>query len=311
MFVYIGELCRYLVNCPEQPGDKDHALKLAFGNGLRPDVWTEFQERFAIPQILEFYGSTEGNVSLFNFDGKPGAIGRVPGFLKKQINIRLVRFDIEEEQPVRGLNGLCQTTSIGEIGEAIGLIGADIRHDFSGYADKAASEKKILTDVFAKGDRWFRTGDLMRQDSEGYFYFIDRIGDTFRWKGENVSTSEVEQRLAEAPGVEEVIAYGVPVPGQEGKAGMVGLVLDGKFNAKAFYDFASEALPTYAQPVFVRIMKAAETTGTFKYRRVDLVADGFDPASVDGQLYVRGGKNGYMKMTAAGREAIESGAVRL
>ena len=311
LFVYIGELCRYLVNCPEHADEKTHGLKLAFGNGLRPDVWTDFQTRFAIPEILEFYGSTEGNVSLFNFDGKPGAIGRVPAYLKKQINIRLVRFDVEDEAPVRGLNGLCQSTSIGEIGEAIGLIASDIRHDFTGYADKAASEKKILTDVFAKGDRWFRTGDLMRQDSEGYFYFVDRIGDTFRWKGENVSTSEVEQRLAEAPGVKEVIAYGVPVPGQEGKAGMVGLVVEGKFAAKPFYDYVAEALPTYAQPVFVRIMKSAETTGTFKYRKVDLVADGFDPAKVDGPLYVRGGKNGYMKMTAAGREAIETGAVRL
>ena len=311
LFVYIGELCRYLVNCPEHADEKTHGLKLAFGNGLRPDVWTDFQTRFAIPEILEFYGSTEGNVSLFNFDGKPGAIGRVPAYLKKQINIRLVRFDVEDEAPVRGLNGLCQSTSIGEIGEAIGLIASDIRHDFTGYADKAASEKKILTDVFAKGDRWFRTGDLMRQDSEGYFYFVDRIGDTFRWKGENVSTSEVEQRLAEAPGVKEVIAYGVPVAGQEGKAGMVALVLDGKFNAKAFSDYVAEALPTYAQPVFVRMLKSAETTGTFKYRKVDLVADGFDPAKVDGAVYVRGGKNGYMKVTPAGREAIENGTVRL
>ncbi|RZJ81456.1 MAG: long-chain-acyl-CoA synthetase, partial [Brevundimonas sp.] len=150
-----------------------------------------------------------------------------------------------------------------------------------------------------------------RQDSQGYFYFVDRIGDTFRWKAENVSTSEVEQRLAEAPGVQEVIAYGVPVPGQEGKAGMVALVLDGKFNAKAFSDYVAEALPTYAQPVFVRILKSAETTGTFKYRKVDLVADGFDPARTDGSVYVRGGKNGYMKVTAAGREAIENGTVRL
>ncbi len=310
MFVYIGELCRYLVNCPEQEGERGHKLRYAFGNGLRPDVWPEFQSRFAIPQILEFYGSTEGNVSLFNFDGKQGAIGRVPKFLRKQINIRLVAFDIDTDAPVRLANGFCQEARHGEIGEAIGMIGDDVRHDFSGYADKAASEKKILTDVFARGDRWFRTGDLMRQDSEGYFYFIDRIGDTFRWKAENVSTAEVEQRLADAPGVKEVIAYGVPVPGAEGKAGMVTLVIDGKFLAREFAAYVDEQLPPYARPVFVRIAKTLETTGTFKYRKIDLVAEGFDP-SVAAPVYVKGGKSGYTKLTAAAHEAIGKGETRL
>ena len=311
MFVYIGELCRYLVNCPPGEDDRAHKLKLAFGNGLRPDVWPDFQSRFKIPDILEFYGSTEGNVSLFNFDGKQGAIGRVPKLLKKQINIRLVRFDIDTNEPVRAANGLCEEARPGEIGEAIGAIGNDVRHDFSGYADKAASEKKILTDVFARGDKWFRTGDLMRQDSEGYLYFIDRIGDTFRWKGENVSTSEVEQRLAEAPGVREVIAYGVPVPNTEGKAGMVTLILDDKFSPRAFADYADEQLPHYARPVFIRIAKTLETTGTFKYRKVDLVTEGFDPARVDGPIYVKGGKSGYQKLTPALLAAILSGENRL
>ena len=311
MFVYIGELCRYLVNAPPNEDERAHKLRLAFGNGLRPEVWPEFQSRFAIPRILEFYGSTEGNVSLFNFDGKQGSIGRVPRFLKSKINIRLVRFDVDTEQPIRGADGLCQAAAVGEIGEAIGMIGEDIRHDFSGYADKAASEKKILTDVFKRGDRWFRTGDLMRQDSDGYFYFVDRIGDTFRWKGENVSTGEVEQRLAEAPGVREVIAYGVQVPGHDGKAGMVAVVPEGRFNAKAFADYADQELPTYARPVFVRLIKAVDTTGTFKYRKVDLVAEGYDPDQVDGQLYVRGGKNGYQKLTANALAAVTSGAMRL
>ena len=310
VFVYIGELCRYLVNCPEQEGERDHKLRLAFGNGLRPDVWPAFQDRFQIPNILEFYGSTEGNVSVFNLDGKAGSIGRVPKFLKKQINIRLVKFDIDTEMPERTMNGFCIETAPGEIGEAIGLIGNDVRHDFSGYADKAASEKKVLTDVFQRVDRWFRTGDLMRQDSEGYFYFIDRIGDTFRWKGENVSTAEVEQRLVDAPGVKEVIAYGVPVPGADGKAGMVTLVVEGKFSAKAFADYADAQLPTYARPVFVRLAKTLETTGTFKYRKVDLVTEGFDPAKA-APVYVRGGKSGYQKLTAEGFEAIQSGQNRL
>ena len=311
MFVYIGELCRYLVNSKPQAYEQKHKLRLAFGNGLRADVWPEFQSRFHIPEVLEFYGSTEGNVSLFNFDGKQGAIGRVPSYLKKQINIRLVQFDVDSEQPVRGPDGLCRLTRVGEIGEAIGEIGNDIRHDFSGYADKAASQKKILTDVFKKGDRWFRTGDLMKQDAEGYFYFVDRMGDTFRWKGENVSTSEVEQVLMEGPGVSEAIVYGVPVPGQDGKAGMAALVTDAKFDPKAFAEHVEARLPAYAQPVFVRLIEAAETTGTFKYRKADLVADGFDPEKTGATLYVRGGKTGYQKLTTAGRTAILNGEGRL
>ena len=311
MFVYIGELCRYLVNCPPHEDETKHKLRLAFGNGLRADVWPEFQSRFRIPEILEFYGSTEGNVSLFNFDGKQGAIGRVPGFLKSQINIRLVEFDVETEQPIRGPDGLCRLARVGEVGEAIGLIGNDIRHDFSGYADKAASQKKILTDVFKKGDRWFRTGDLMKQDGEGYFYFVDRMGDTFRWKGENVSTSEVEQVLMDAPGVTEAIVYGVPVPAQDGKAGMAALVMEGKFDVQAFSDHVEAKLPAYAQPVFLRLIKSAETTGTFKYRKADLVADGFDPEKTGTSLYVRGGKAGYQKLTAAARTAILNGEGRI
>ncbi|MCV0414059.1 MAG: long-chain-acyl-CoA synthetase [Brevundimonas sp.] len=311
MFVYIGELCRYLVNCPPNADEKAHKLRLAFGNGLRADVWPEFQSRFRIPNILEFYGSTEGNVSLFNFDGKQGAIGRVPSYLKSQINIRLIQFDVETEEPVRGPDGFCRPVRVGDVGEAIGEIGNDIRHDFSGYADKAASQKKILTDVFKKGDRWFRTGDLMRQDDEGYFYFMDRTGDTFRWKGENVSTSEVEQVLMDAPGVSEAIVYGVTVPGHDGKAGMAALVVDGKFDAAAFDAHVDGKLPAYAQPVFLRLIKAADTTGTFKYRKADLVADGFDPAKAGAALYVRGGKSGYAKLTAAARTKILDGETRL
>ncbi|WP_372707207.1 long-chain-acyl-CoA synthetase [Brevundimonas sp.] len=311
LFVYIGELCRYLTNCPEHPDERSHKLRLAFGNGLRPDVWTDFQKRFAVPDILEFYGSTEGNVSVFNFDGKAGAIGRVPAFLKKQINFRLVRFDIDTEEPARGSDGLCQLVKPGEVGEAIGMIGDDTRHAFSGYADKASSDKKILRDVFVRGDKWFRTGDLMKQDSEGYVYFIDRIGDTFRWKGENVSTAEVEQRLADGPGVKEVVAYGVPVPGHDGKAGMVALVIDGRFSAKAFAAWVDQELPTFARPAFVRLIKSADTTGTFKYRKVDLVAEGFDPDKVGDALYVKGGNNGYAKLSETARAAILTGEYRL
>lgn len=311
MFVYIGELCRYLVNQPEHEDERAHKLRFAFGNGLRPDVWPEFQKRFAIPEILEFYGSTEGNVSLFNFDGRAGAVGRVPGFLKKKINLRLIALDPETGEPFRGTDGLCRLVPQGEVGEAIGLIGDDIRHNYTGYADRAESEKKVLADVFKRGDRWFRTGDLMRQDSDGYLYFMDRLGDTFRWKGENVSTTEVEQRLVEAPGVREAIVYGVTVPGQDGKAGMAALVVEGRFSAKDFAEHADQDLPAYARPVFLRLLKSAETTGTFKYRKGDLVTEGFDPSRVDGPLYVRGGKNGYQKLSDTAYAAILSGQFRL
>ena len=309
-FVYIGELCRYLVNCPPNEMEQAHRLRLAFGNGLRPDVWPEFKARFAIPQILEFYGSTEGNVSLFNFDGRPGAIGRVPRYLRSQLNIRLIQYDVEADEPARGPNGRCIECRPGEIGEAIGQIKSDVRHDFSGYADKAASNKKILHDVFAAGDAWFRTGDLMKQDSDGYFYFIDRIGDTYRWKGENVSTSEVEQRLAEAPGVKEVIAYGVEVPGHDGRAGMITVVPDGRFGVKKFAAFVNEELPPFARPVFVRVARELETTGTFKYRKVDLVKDGFDPA-MDDDVHVRDEKGAYTRLKPETYAAIIKGQARL
>ncbi len=309
-FVYIGELCRYLVNSPEHPEERAHKLRLAFGNGLRPEVWSDFKSRFRIPEILEFYGSTEGNVSLFNFDGKPGAIGRVPWFVKKQINIRLVAFDVETEEPVRSVNGLCLPVPVGEIGEAIGRIGDELRQSYSGYADAAASKKKVLEDVFERGDRWFRTGDLMRQDAEGYYYFIDRIGDTFRWKGENVSTTEVQERLSAAPGVAEAIVYGVPVPGQDGKAGMAALIMNAAFSAKAFGEWVAAELPAYAQPVFVRLLKAADTTGTFKYRKTDLVGEGFDPARAGPHLYFHGGRNGYQKLSPTVHASILAGTAR-
>ena len=309
-FVYLGELCRYLVNQPENPAERAHKLQLAFGNGLRGDVWEEFQTRFRIPKILEFYGSTEGNASVFNFDGKAGAIGRIPGFLRHRMNLRLVRFDPETEQPVRGPNGLLQETAPGEIGEAVGMIGTEARHEFVGYADKAASQKKVIEDVFSRGDRWFRTGDLMRRDHEGYFYFVDRIGDTFRWKGENVSTTEVELRLAEAPNVAEAIVYGVPVPGADGKAGMACLVSEGRFNAKAFAAYVDAELPSYARPVFLRLRKTMDTTGTFKYRKVDLVADGFDPSKTSDLIYLRD-KATYVRMKPERYAEILHGQAKL
>jgi fatty-acyl-CoA synthase len=312
MFVYIGELCRYLINQPPGEDEGRHKLRMAFGNGLRGDVWAEMKLRFRIPEILEFYGSTEGNVSMFNFDGKVGAIGRVPKWLRDRFNVRLVQFDVEAEQPVRGLDGFCIEAGAGQVGECIGKIGGDdARSEYTGYVDKAASDKKVLRDVFTRGDAWFRTGDLMKTDGDGYFYFVDRIGDTFRWKGENVSTSEVAERLQAIPGVVEANVYGVEVPGADGRAGMAGLVVSPEFDIAAFGEHVARELPSYAQPVFVRILPAIETTGTFKHRKIDLVADGFDPVRIRSPLFMKGSDKGYQKLTKAGFAKIEAGGVKL
>ncbi len=205
-FQYIGELCRYLVNSPPSPKEREHHLRLACGNGLRPDVWPQFKRRFQIPKIIEFYAATEGNVSLFNFDGKEGAVGRLPWWLAARFPTKIVRFDPESQQPVRDERGFCIECDVDEPGEVIGKIMKDVSRPgqrFEGYANETETNRKIMHDVFKKGDVWFRTGDLMRKDKNGYFYFVDRIGDTFRWKGENVSTTEVEEAVGRFDGVLE------------------------------------------------------------------------------------------------------------
>src|SRR5690606_18970423 len=196
MIVYIGELGRYLMSQPPSGRERSHGTARGFGNGLRADGWAEFVERTGIRRLVEFYGSTEGNVNFFNLDGKIGAVGRIPRLLRSRLPARIIRFDVETEEPIRGADGLCMEAAPDEVGEAVGPITREPRQRFDGYNDEKQSQKKILTDVFVKGDRWFRTGDLMKADEDGYIYFVDRVGDTFRWKGENVSTSEVEMALS-------------------------------------------------------------------------------------------------------------------
>ncbi|MAM93140.1 long-chain-acyl-CoA synthetase [Parvibaculum sp.] len=289
LFQYIGELCRYLLNTEKHPKERKHKIRLAVGNGLRPEIWTAFQKRFRIPRILEFYGATEGNVGLMNFDGTPGAIGRIPGWAKAKFNVEIVKFDIENEQPLRGPDGFCMRAAPGEAGEAIGKIIDDPKRPtgrFDGYAKKEETEKKILRDVFEKGDVWFRTGDLLRQDKLGYFYFVDRIGDTFRWKGENVATSEVAEAISVFPGVKEANVYGVHVPGADGRAGMASIVAEnGKLDLEKFRAQMLKELPEYAVPVFLRIQPEIEVTGTFKHRKVELVKEGFDPSVISEPIF--------------------------
>ncbi|MEE2930499.1 MAG: long-chain-acyl-CoA synthetase [Pseudomonadota bacterium] len=311
--VYIGELCRYLVNSPAHPKERAHKIRTGFGNGLRPDIWEEFLTRFNIPHICEFYGSTEGNVSFIGFDGKVGAVGRIPSYLEKSSfgHVAFVKFDVVEEEPVRGADGFCIKTDPGEPGEAIGKVGDDVRTRFEGYNDEAATKKKILHDVFEKGDMWFRTGDLMSKDAEGYIYFIDRIGDTFRWKGENVSTNEVAEFVARAPGIATANIFGVSVPGTDGRAGMAAITTDGEVDFDGLYAWLSEQLPKYAIPLFIRVQQEAETTGTFKYRKVELVEEGFDPEKVSEPLwYFDPESNKYEPLTPDAHETILSGAVK-
>lgn len=285
---YIGELCRYLLLAPPTSGETRHRLRLCCGNGLRPDIWDAFKHRFRIPQILEFYAATEGSFSLYNAEGRPGSIGRIPPFLTHRFPAALVKFDPDRSEPMRDENGFCIRCAKDEIGEAIGRIdprGPQLGGSFEGYSSKAESENKILRNVFASGDAWFRTGDLMRKDSQGFFYFVDRVGDTFRWKGENVATAEVAEAISSCRGVVEAVVYGVSVPGADGRAGMAALVVDPTFELAALRRHVSDQLPAYARPRFLRLCKEIELTATFKRKKHELARDGFDPAEIGDALY--------------------------
>jgi fatty-acyl-CoA synthase len=312
-FVYIGELCRYLMNTPEHPLERQHTIRKGFGNGLRAEVWGRFVKRFNIPHLVEFYGSTEGNVSFMNYDGKIGAVGRLPSYMRNKIRTRIVKFDVAEEKPIRDKDGFCIETDPDEVGEAIGQITEDPRQRFDGYNDKEQTEKKILRDVFEHGDMWFRTGDLMKMDKHAYIYFVDRIGDTFRWKSENVSTNEVAEAIATFEGIELPNVYGVEMPDTDGRAGMAAVNLTGNkpLNLKALAEHVDRSLPAYARPLFIRIQPVAETTGTFKYRKVELVKQGFDIEAIDDPVFIRlPGSDAYTPMTSDILDEIEAGEVK-
>jgi fatty-acyl-CoA synthase len=291
---YIGEFCRYLLNQPPRDDDRDHPVRFMIGNGLRPDIWTEFQRRFEIEHIIEFYGATEGLGLFVNLRGKVGAVGRMPlGRLGRRLGIaRIVRYDVERDELVRDERGFCIDCEPGEPGELINRVseGGSVLWRFEGYTSRKASEKKVLRDVFEPGDSWYRSGDLLQRDSSNWLYFVDRIGDTFRWKGENVSTQEVAEILGGFPGLEMVNVYGVRVDGREGRAGMATLLVAGerdRFDPQAFYRFVNEALPSYAAPVFVRLVDEPEVTGTLKLRKVTLKEEGFDPEQIRDPLFLR------------------------
>jgi fatty-acyl-CoA synthase len=317
LFVYVGELCRYLLNAPSGPHDRSHRVRLCFGNGLRPDIFSAFKDRFGIPHVMEFYGATEGNVALFNLDSHPGAVGRIPVWAKRSFPIKIVAYDVERDIDKRDAQGRCIECAPDEVGEALGEILDDPAKPasrFDGYADAGATKAKILRDVFQEGDAWFRTGDLMRRDAAGYYYFIDRIGDTFRWKGENVSTTEVAEAIATFPGVREANVYGVAVPGYEGRAGMAALVVDGvrDFDLAGLRAHVAAHLPPYARPVFLRFKHDLDMTGTFKQKKVDLVAEGYDISrSADPVYFDDRTRDAYAPVTEDFERALRAGAVKL
>jgi fatty-acyl-CoA synthase len=315
VFQYIGELCRYLLQGPYAESETAHGLRLACGNGLAASVWEAFQQRFRIPQILEFYAATEGGISLFNLQGKPGAIGHIPRYLAHRFAPALVAVDFDKGEPSRNENGFCIRCGVNEPGEAIGKVQNDptsAGSRFEGYTSADETEKRILRDVFATGDAWVRTGDLMRQDEKGFFYFVDRIGDTFRWKGENVDTAEVAQVVCAFEGIVHACVYGVAIPGTEGRAGMAAIVSEGALDLAALHRHVAERLPAYACPLFLRLSPQAVLTGTFKYAKTDLVRQGFNPKQCADPLYFSHPElHAYAALDAPMYDSILAGAIRL
>uniref|UniRef100_A0A8C4K2N3 long-chain-fatty-acid--CoA ligase n=1 Tax=Dromaius novaehollandiae TaxID=8790 RepID=A0A8C4K2N3_DRONO len=263
VFLYIGELCRYLCNQPSKEEDRVHQVRLALGNGIRPAIWKEFLMRFGPIKIFEFYGSTEGNSSFLNYTNKIGAVGRAGIFSKFLHSFELLKYDVWKQELMKDEHGRCKKAPIGEPGLLVVQVTEET--PFSGYAgNKEISEKKLLRNVFVKGDVYFDTGDLLVMDQNGFLYFSDRVGDTFRWKGENVATIEVSEIIGMMDFVQEVNVYGVSVKNYEGRIGMAAIVLkpDQSLDGERLYQHVVDFLPSYAQPRFVRIMDVMQITAT-------------------------------------------------
>lgn len=310
---YVGEILRYLCNTPQRPEDRTHKVRLAIGNGLRAEVWETFQRRFGPIRIWEMYGSTEGNVGFINYPGRCGAQGKTSCFLRMLSPFELVQYSLETEEPLRDGQGLCIPARPGEAGLLLTQV---LRHQpFLGYrGPRELSEKKLVKNVRRPNDLYYNTGDVLAMDHEGFLYFRDRLGDTFRWKGENVSTREVEGVLSAVDFLQEVNVYGVPVPGCEGKVGMaaVQLVPGQAFDGQRLYQHVRTSLPGYAAPHFIRIQDALEITGTFKLVKSRLVREGFNVSVVADPLFVLDNQaQAFRPLTPDIYRAVCEGAWRL
>ncbi len=293
--IYIGELCRYLVNSEAKTDDADTPLRSIMGNGLRPDIWMAFKQRYGISRICEFYGASEGNVAFANLMNKDLTVGMTSA------EVSLVQYDVDNDEIVRDNQGFCIPVINGEAGLLLGKITPDTV--FEGYTDAAATEGKVLRSALVKDDAWFNTGDLMRTVDVGYalgydhYQFVDRVGDTFRWKAENVSTNEVGEIINAFPQVKFCNVYGVAVPGADGRAGMVSITLNDditELDLEAFAQFVQNELPSYAVPVFIRIDTEIDVTGTFKMLKGELRQQGFHIDSIEGPVFVmKSGEQAY------------------
>jgi len=306
-FAYVGELCRYLNEQPAKPNDRDNKVHVMVGNGLRPNIWKGFKERFGIDRVVELYASSEGNVAFTNIFNMDNTVGFSP------VSYAIVKYDKEREEAVRGPDGFMIKVKKGEAGLLLGEI--TDKTPFDGYTDKEKTESSTFRNVFKKGDAYFNTGDMMRDIGFKHAQFVDRLGDTFRWKGENVSTTEVEQIMDGCDGVVETVVYGVEIPNTNGRAGMAQVRLESahdKFNFKGLCDHLKRELPAYAVPVFIRInIEQMETTGTFKHQKNKLKEQGYDLAQQDNPVYVLlPGEDCYQLLTTELQQGIESGQFR-
>lgn len=292
---YIGELCRYLCNTPETIHDRTHQVRLAIGNGLRPDVWRKFQDRFQVDRIMEFYSATEGNTGFINAENKFGAVGYMSPLIRKKHPAKFIRVDRETMQPMRDpATNACLECRVDEVGELIAEIDTkDVMRRFDGYSDPEETNKKILRSVFKAGDMFFRSGDLMKLDHEGFVYFVDRTGDTYRWRGENVSTAEVSLIISDMPGdlCLDVAVYGVVVGDNEGRAGMAMIYPAHGFSISLLYTHLLQ-LPKYSRPYFIRVTDhPIAVTETHKHRKAMLAKEGFNPQLIkQDPLYFRDDK---------------------
>jgi citronellyl-CoA synthetase len=286
LFIYVGELCRYLAMQPECVEEKDNPIKTMLGNGLRPDVWDQFRQRFKVNRITEIYGASEGNVTFINLLNRDSTIGT------SDANLILAKYDVDLDEMIRDSKGNLVEVAKGDAGLLLAEI--DDKYAFDGYQDKAATESKVLTDVKKKGDRWFNTGDLVKQIDVGFamglphYQFVDRVGDTFRWRAENVSTNEVGEILNAFEQIEMSNVYGVEVPDAEGKAGMAALTLNSgeRFDVKGFSAYVERELPAHARPVFIRLQPQAETTVTFKLVKGALRKEAYHLYQVSEPIYI-------------------------
>jgi acyl-CoA synthetase (AMP-forming)/AMP-acid ligase II len=299
--LYIGELCRYLLNTAPHPDERRHRVRVGVGNGLRPDIWEDFCSRFGIPKMREFYGATEGNAPVLNFEGRPGMIGR------RRRGQVLVKCDPATGEVIRNADGICEEIKVGQTGLLLGKINAMTK--FDGYVNKEATQKKILENVFKSGDRYFNSGDLIELHDNGWLSFADRLGDTFRWKGENVSTNEVAEILNGSDGILEANVYGVQVPGTDGRAGMAAINVTDKFDIDELASFVADKFPRYQRPYFIRVLVGGmRTTSTFKHQKGDYRKEGFDPNTISDPLYYLEGDK-YIPIDAALYSKFQAGEI--